>query len=448
MTEQSKEFDVRQSYGLIVMEKGKVQHLLFKYVVMCLNYRYGLGILRAATLNQAAGVMRERADSIHAVFVIQRGKVSDKRFILTLNQQGKIPLFLVGPSALKDFQEHVFEDLDNTIFCPWEQAFRKQGSLGQAIDRHLNRTSIDELLGDEEIPYEELQKSVEQWSRSLETLPAIPEIVLRIMRLVKNPNCNVEKLERLLLNDPSIVQKLLKVVNSPVFAGAAKTGEWTLKEAVMRLGVERAAGIAQQVKLMNTFVRPEDSRFDLRRFWEHSVGTALMADRICTDQLVEFAGEIPFDSYWIGAILHDIGKLILGVFFWEHFENVTRVMTAGDATISFQEAESQLGEAAHHVQVGQMLLIKSNVSVLLVEAVKNHHQVDEDSDELTCLLYLANNLVKDLGFGYLPEETGTYPEVLLEKLKISEKELEKLKRIGERQVVSNIQNVVRFCLAS
>ena len=37
--------------------------------------------------------------------------------------------------------------------------------------------------------------------------PAIPEIALRIMRLVNDPNCDAEALEQVLLNDPAIVQK-------------------------------------------------------------------------------------------------------------------------------------------------------------------------------------------------------------------------------------------------
>lgn len=108
--------------------------------------------------------------------------------------------------------------------------------------------------------------------KGLQTLPAIPEIVLRIMKLVNDPNCNVEALEKLLLNDPSIAQKLLRVVSSPVVFGAAKTGKWNLKEAMVRMGLKKTGAIAQHVKLMNTFVKPEDSRFDLRRFWEHSIG--------------------------------------------------------------------------------------------------------------------------------------------------------------------------------
>lgn len=44
------------------------------------------------------------------------------------------------------------------------------------------------------IPYEELQPRVEQRVESLQILPAIPEIVLRIMHLANDPNCNVEAL--------------------------------------------------------------------------------------------------------------------------------------------------------------------------------------------------------------------------------------------------------------
>ena len=34
--------------------------------------------------------------------------------------------------------------------------------------------------------------------------------------------------------------------------------------------------------------------------------------------------ELAFNDYWIGALLHDAGKLVLGFFFWDHFEEIIR----------------------------------------------------------------------------------------------------------------------------
>ena len=92
--------------------------------------------------------------------------------------------------------------------------------------------------------------------------------------------------------------------------------------------------------------------------------------------------------------------------------------------------------------------MKSDVRPVLVEAVRSQHKMDENSDELTCRLFLVNNLGKDIGLGYLPDEVGVYPEVLLTNLKISAEDLEKLKEQRTEEVVPNIKDVVELCLSS
>ena len=439
-----------QTYGLVVLETGKAQNILFKYVVMNLNYRYGMGILKSDNVNEAAGVMRASSAQIRCLFIVQKEQIRNKMFIYALTLQGKRPLFFLCPTAILGAQKQTCEGLSNVYFCAWETAFKSgDASLNSLITAHVKEGDLDELLDEPSVPYEQLQKQVENRVSSLQTLPAIPEIVMRIMRLVQDPDCNVEQLEQLLLNDPSIVQKLLQVVSSPVFAGAAKTGKWTLKEAIVRMGLKKAGAIAQQVKLMNTFIKPEDSNFDLRRFWEHSIGCAVIAEKICTDKLVPFEREIPFDTYWISSILHDIGKMILGLFFWEHFENVIGKMAEGEeGLLSFREAETQIGDQAHHERVGEILLMKSGVLEELVDATRSHHTLTENSSDLTALLFLVNNLSKDLGLGYLPDEVGQYPEELLNLLKISTEDLEKLKENMTEEVVPHIKDVVELCLSS
>ena len=66
---------------------------------------------------------------------------------------------------------------------------------------------------------------------------------------------------------------------------------------------------------MNSLVKPQESPFDLERYWMLSVSCALIADRPYREGTVKFARETPFNDYWIGSLLHDIGKLVLGFFF-------------------------------------------------------------------------------------------------------------------------------------
>ena len=89
----------------------------------------------------------------------------------------------------------------------------------------------------------------------------------------------------------------------------------TLREALVGLGRKKVPPIAQQAKLMTSLVKPQERPFDLERYWMLSVRCALIADRPYREGTVKFASETPFNAYWIGSLLHAIGKLVLGVFF-------------------------------------------------------------------------------------------------------------------------------------
>ena len=207
------------------------------------------------------------------------------------------------------------------------------------------------------------------------------------MRMVEDPQTSVEELEDLLTHDPAIVYKLLQVVNSSTFAGTANRESWPLQEAIVRLGRKQVGAIALQIKLMNSLVRPKESEFDLHRFWRHSVGCALIADRLVKDQALTLPQPVPFDSYWIGALLHDIGKLVLGFFFWGHFQELLEKM--GTEKLSFREAEKAMGDFANHEFMGKILLQRSKVGGNLVDAVGAHDTADGELSPLLCLIHLA-----------------------------------------------------------
>ena len=204
---------------------------------------------------------------------------------------------------------------------------------------------VDTIFSDsEDVPYLILQQRVNCRLRDLNTLPTLPEIVIRIMRLVNDPDTTTAELERLLSSDSAIVIKLLKVVRSPIFAGIGRsTDEWSLTDAIVRLGYKKVGGIAQQIKVINSFVSPRENEFDLRRFWEHSVGSALIADHLYTKRMLDINEKIDFSEYWIGALLHDIGKLVLGFFFGTGFTRGARMRAA---PVPFREIESKMGDVA------------------------------------------------------------------------------------------------------
>jgi len=93
----------------------------------------------------------------------------------------------------------------------------------------------------------------------------------------------------------------------------------------------------------------------LKRFWEHSVGTAIIADKLVTDGLVRLKKPLEFTDYWIGSLLHDVGKLVLGFFFWDWMSRI--LAHRMDKGCSFREAEIALGDIAGHQRLGQLMLL-------------------------------------------------------------------------------------------
>ena len=181
----------------------------------------------------------------------------------------------------------------------------------------------------------------------------------------------------------------------------------------------------------------------MRRFWIHSVGCAHIADRIYGDRLVALDDDIGVNEYWIAALLHDIGKLILGFFFWSYFQRVEELMDG--AGVTFREAEMRLGDIVTHQQVGQLLLMRAAMGEAVVRVVATHNDSESLPSGLQCLVHLADNLTKDFGLGYLPHERGQYDEAVLRAVKLDEEGLEALRASLGRTVVAEIMEVVDRC---
>ena len=48
--------------------------------------------------------------------------------------------------------------------------------------------------------------------------------------------------------------------------------------------------------------------------------------KLYTRKLLPLKGKIEFSDNWIAALLHDAGKLVLGLFFWDWFDQAVRRM--------------------------------------------------------------------------------------------------------------------------
>jgi len=145
-------------------------------------------------------------------------------------------------------------------------------------------------------------------------------------------------------------------------------------------------------------------------------------------------------------LLHDIGKLVLGFFFWGHFEELIEKMRS--EKLSFREAERALGDFANHEFMGKILLQRSKVGGNLVDAVGAHDTADGDPSPLVCLIHLANNISRTLGIGYLATEQAVYSPQVLSALSIDQQKIDEMVESLGEELIKEVDEMVEHCLGS
>lgn len=215
-------------------------------------------------------------------------------------------------------------------------------------------------------------------------IPMLPELAVRVISLVSDPEVTIAQLAQVVSKDQVLTTRLLSLANSAFYGSSVDVA--TVPEAVMRVGSLAVRNLA--VTLCVT------SRMADRRIYgdrgqdlvHHGVGTAYLA-RIVADA----TGQPP-DAAFLGGLLHDIGKMVILKWHFDH----TR--TTGEP-IAPDAFEAVL--AAQHASVGGLALRRWGLPPELEEPVVCHHAYDTASDNrpLAATVYLANRLSHRYGFG-------------------------------------------------
>ena len=419
---------------------GKTERVLCKFLQMTLEYRYGLEIELVTNVRHVVKILQTHK-ALHSVYLIQGQPVSTNSTIPILTGKGTLPLFIIQPKQIAVDQLQQCKDLEGVHICAWESAFsRDDSSLARTVARGLVQLDTDSTsLGED--PEDRMRRRLQK----LDTLPSLPTVVGRLMNLIGDPDSTMADLEVLLNSEPSIALKLRQVANSAAEAGASSQGVSSLKDAITRLGTKKVGAIAQQIAVINSMVQPEASDFDLGRFWGHSLACAIVADRIHSSDFIKLEEKIPFNDYWLVALLHDCGKAVQGFFFYDWFERIIETME--DEECSFYAAENKLGDGMlTHDQISEMMMQKAEMPQELVDAVSLHHEPGEAPSPLLALVHVANGVCSEMGFGYNDSDTVNYDRGALKALGLKRQTVRDIVEELSAAVAKEVMDVVSQCL--
>lgn len=248
------------------------------------------------------------------------------------------------------------------------------------------------------LDHEALKSHIE---KSVGDLPALPEVVTKVVGLTDDPNSTANELQAVVSNDQALVSKILRVVNSAYY-GTPSTVT-SINHAVMILGMRQLRNLVLSLAAMSLVkARAPHMQEHQKAFWAHSFGVGSAAVTVAKRKRVDAR---TIDDLFTGGLLHDIGRLFLLGYFYDQFAECVRV--ASERQTGVWHVEKDLIGLTHQ-EIGAMLGEKWNFPPVLTDIIRHHHGPVPSGD---CFVHIACVHLGDYYLGKMEgrPEMGSLP---------------------------------------
>jgi len=217
---------------------------------------------------------------------------------------------------------------------------------------------------------------------------SLPTDYTHIVGLLNQPNSSSHQLAELISKDASLTVRLLRLVNSPFYGFSGKID--SVSRAVSILGTNELSVLTLGITVIKQFKNIPSDLFNMDSFWRHSIRCGLFS-KVLADHL----GEKDAEKYFIGGLLHDIGRLILLSRMPAQYSAV--IVRAREQRLPVYRAEQDCLQTDHSI-VGKMLAEKWRLSPALIRMIGSHHspRLAHYSTE-ACIVHLADILAHACG---------------------------------------------------
>jgi putative nucleotidyltransferase with HDIG domain len=261
----------------------------------------------------------------------------------------------------------------------------------------------------------------------VKSFPGMPATAAKLMPLLNDPDSSSAQIEEIMKYDPGLTANILKLTNSAYFGLPTQVS--SIRQAIMLLGWKRLLQLVMTM-CMSALMKKPVPGYDLPRgeLWRHSVAVSVAADTV-----VDALSLAEADEVFTAALLHDIGKLVLGSYVDQDLGQIEQIVDKG---ISFEVAE-YIVLGTNHAQIGARILQHWSLPQELVNAVSWHH--DPESCRHACVLsdvvHVANIIGRMIGYGKGRSGQSVEPAVeVIERLGLTAGQMERLAEKTLREV--------------
>lgn len=186
---------------------------------------------------------------------------------------------------------------------------------------------------------------IEQQIKEITGLISLPEIYLKLRRLMQDESADIDDFAQVIIIDPNLSTRVLKMVNSAYFGFPEPVDSIT--RAINMIGLEQLHNLALGASAMSTLDLPNDI-LPLKPFWHNSLYTGVLTQQLALRLELERS-----DRLFIAGLLHEIGHLVLCAKMPDHAREAIRMSLQSGQPLHEIQAQ-MLG--CHYGDIGAMLL--------------------------------------------------------------------------------------------
>jgi HD-like signal output (HDOD) protein len=243
-------------------------------------------------------------------------------------------------------------------------------------------------------------------------LASLRSINETLKSLLDSEDSFVAQIAEVIRLDPSLTTRVLDLVNSIFFGSKDNKRISGVEEASIFLGLNRIRELLVATPVIEEIFElgKNAPSFNWEEFWKHSIGTAILTRELLSilDQTYEEEAD------YVAGLLHNLGTLIFGITFPEHFQEVyLNSYPSIDEIVEFEK--KVIGW--DHSKIGAYYLWNHHISDEVVDAIHWHNDPTQakESPMLAAAIQISDRAVTELGvhgLGKFPTpKSGSYKEL-------------------------------------
>ncbi|MBI5266637.1 MAG: HDOD domain-containing protein [candidate division Zixibacteria bacterium] len=207
------------------------------------------------------------------------------------------------------------------------------------------------------------QATVVRHIREGTDLMSLPQSLSDVLKETGNPNFNAESLSRLILRDPALTGRILRVANSSFYSRFANIK--TVHQAVQLLGVNSVKCLALSTSIFRPEKIHQQTGIDAQALFSHFLTVAAGSDMIA-----KAIGHKNPEEAFVAGLLHDIGLMYLLETYPQQYRRVLQRQAELKSSLA---AEVELF-GLDHTEAGYHLATRWRLPEYICDAVRMHHR--------------------------------------------------------------------------